>query len=228
MKHIVKTENEWLALRKKYITASNAAVLVGADPYSSPKSITEASTFTGNAYTKVGQLLEPIVVEQVNKHLNTSFALYEINKDEKEFYTCGHFGATPDAHLNRTYLLECKTVNTKTYLKYSSVPPSKYLIQLIIQAMCIESKEKYHYLAMLDTGLKTMENYEAFLKNPELDKKRNISVFKIGQNDELCTILKTEAQRFNYCVANGKQFRVASKVKQKVALMLLTMWEKIL
>ena len=216
MKYIVDNEQDWHKLRAQVVTASEAAVLVGADPYSSPKAIREPSTFTGNAFTLVGQLLEPIVVKSVNKVLGTNFELYETSDGTREFYMEGCLGATPDAHQDRKMLLECKTVNAKTYLKYSSVPPNKYLIQLIVQGICTRLDKSDHYLALLNTKLKTMKQYEEFLKEPNLDQDWEVSIYRVKQNEELCSILKSEAERF----MAGKQFRVSSKLKQKVKLLL--------
>lgn len=210
MKHIVKTEADWLALRKDYITASQAAVLVGADPYSSPASIRNPEPFFGNAFTRVGQMLEPVVVNVVNEVLGTKFELYE-SSGAKEFYTAGLFGATPDAHENRAMLLECKTTRPQTYIKYGAVPPSKYLIQLIVQLMCTELE--LGYLAIMSTDL---TQASAKLVWP-------ISVFKLWKDVRICDILKEQAQRFS----ENEKFRVDSKVKQRVKLLLAQCYEEV-
>ena len=212
MKHIVKTEEEWHKLRGTVITASAAAVLVGADPYSSIKSLKEPSTFTGNAFTRVGQMLEPVVVNVVNDVLGTHFELFESIKDVKEFYTIERLGATPDAHEDRKILLECKTTRPQTYVKYSAVPPSKYLIQLIVQLICTELTTGY--LAIMSTNL---TQATATLKWP-------ISVFKVWTNNEICNILKEEAQRFT----ENKVFRVDQKKKQLVKLLLPLTYERVI
>jgi predicted phage-related endonuclease len=213
MKHIVKTEAEWLALRKKYITASEAAVLVGADPYSSPAKLRNPSPFSGNAFTFVGQMLEPIVCNVTNAVLGTRFALYENAEGHKEFYTCGLLGATPDAHEDRKILLECKTTRPKTYLKYSGVPPSKYIIQNIVQQMCVDDLEDYGYLSIMSTDL---TQSSAKLKWP-------ITIFKIWKDDRICTILEEQAQRYT----DNVKFRVDSKVKQKMKLLLTMCYQEI-
>lgn len=219
-KYIVQNETEWHALRSLVVTASEAAVLVGADPYSSPAKIRETSTFTGNAFTQVGQLLEKTVVELTNKKLGTHFELYENTAGHKEFYVEGILGATPDAHEDRATLLECKTVNSKTYMKYSAVPPNKYIIQLMVQMICTGINQGY--LALIDTKLKTMEQYEHFLNNVK-EQSYDITVYKVLQNDIISGILIEEAARF----ASSKQFRVNSKLKQKVKLLLPLTWERI-
>lgn len=214
MKHILKTEADWLAIRKEYITASNAAVLVGADPYSSPAKIKNPDPFFGNAFTVVGQVMEPIVVVITNLVLGTKFELYEQEEDVKEFHTNGHFGATPDAHQDRKVLLECKTTRPKTFIKYGAVPPSKYMIQNIIQQMCVEGLEAdYGYLSVLSTDL---TQQTSTINWP-------ISIFKIWKDATLCTILQEEAERFK----TAQTFRVNSKVKQRVKLLLGLICERV-
>lgn len=211
MKHIVKTEADWLSLRKKYITASEAAVLVGADPYSSPAKLRNPSPFEGNAFTKVGQMLEPVVCNVTNAVLGTSFKLYENDSGHKEFYTEGLLGATPDAHQDRKILLECKTTRPHTYLKYGAVPPNKYLIQLIVQLMCTGLKEGY--LAIMSTNL---TQASAKLKWP-------ISIFHVLPDERICSILKEQAQKFT----DNEKFRVDSKIKQRVKLLLTTCYREV-
>lgn len=215
MKHILRTETDWLAIRKNYITASNAAVLVGADPYSSPAKIKNPDPFFGNAFTVVGQVMEPIVVVITNLVLGTKFELYEQETDVKEFHTKGHFGATPDAHQDRKVLLECKTTRPKTFIKYGAVPPSKYMIQNIIQQMCVDGLEAdYGYLSILSTDL---TQQTSTINWP-------ISVFKIWKDATLCTILQEEAERFK----TAQTFRVNSKVKQRVKLLLGLICERVI
>lgn len=211
MKYIVKTETEWHALRQQYITASEASVLVGADPHSSPASLRTVSTFSGNAYTLVGQMLEPIVVNVTNNVLGTSFKLFENEHGHKEFYTCGLLGATPDAHENMKKLLECKTTQPKHFIKYSAVPPSKYLIQLIVQMMCTDVEEGY--LAIMSTD---MTQHSPTLRWP-------IAIYKVLKCPIICDILKIQAQRFT----DNEKFRVDSKIKQKVKLLLSLCWSTV-
>lgn len=211
MKYIVKTEADWLDIRKKYITASEAAVLVGADPYSSPGKLRNPSPFEGNSFTFVGQMLEPVVCNVVNAVMGTRFTLYENESGHKEFYTSGLLGATPDAHEDRKILLECKTTRPKTYLKYSAVPPSKYLIQLTVQLMCTGLEEGY--LGIMSTDL---TQSTAKLVWP-------VTIYKLWKDDRICDILNNEAQRYT----DNDKFRVDSKVKNKIKLLLTTCYSEI-
>ncbi len=217
MKHIVKTEAEWHALRGKCITASNAATLVGADPYSSPAKLRNPDPFFGNAFTKVGQALEPVVVHVVNDILGSSFRLFETADGSKEFYTCGHLGATPDAYMDINtgrMLLECKTTRPKTYIKYGSVPPSKYLIQLIVQMLCTEVTSDHGLLAIMSTNL---TQSSSSLEWP-------IKIFKVWKDERICDILKIQAEKFS----TNTTFRVESKIKQRVRILLSMCYEEVI
>lgn len=210
MEIVVNTEKEWLELRKKYITASSASTLVGLNPYSSPKKIKSPDKFVGNAYTFIGHLLEPVVVDMTNIVMDMDFRLYEQQKDQKVFFTAGKLGATPDAHDGK-YLLECKTTNPKSYLKYSASPPLTYLTQLQVQMMCTGIKEGY--LAIMSTDLSQT--------SPNIIWP--ITVYKAVQNDKFCAILKEEVKRF---LENDK-FRVNSKVKKQCKILLNLCYEKV-
>jgi hypothetical protein len=158
-------------------------------------------------------MLEPVVVNVVNDVLGTTFELYENAEGHKEFYTCGQLGATPDAHMNRQALLECKTTRPTTYIKYGSVPPSKYLIQLIVQMICTEMDSEPGLLAIMSTNL---TQRTAKLEWP-------IKIFKVWKDDRICDILKEQAERF---VSNEK-FRVDSDVKRRIKILLSLCYEEI-
>lgn len=212
MKYIVKNESEWHALRKQYVTASEAAVLVGADPYSSPAKLRNPQPFSGNAYTKVGQMLEPIVVNVVNDILNSKYELFENQRGHKEFYTSGHLGATPDAHEYRRRLLECKTAKPSAYVKYMGAPPNKYLIQLQTQMECVGVAEGL--LAIMSTNL----------SQTSFTLEWPISIYSVLKCPEICGILKEQAAKFK----QNETFRVDSKIKQKVQLLLSLCYRRLI
>lgn len=206
----VKTEDEWHKLRSQVITASNAATLVGCNPYSSPNKLRNPEPFVGNSYTLIGQVLEPAVVEMVNKILGTKFRLFEENPGEKVFYTKNLLGATPDA-TDGNILLECKSTRPYTFIKYSGYPPLTYLIQTQVQMYVTNYTECY--LAIMSTNL-TQENAE--IKWP-------MRIYKVCYNKEICDILNKESKRFQ----ENKTFRVNSKIKKRVKLLLSLCYESI-
>ena len=205
MHTIAKNENEWLALRKKVITASEFAVLLGLNPYSSPNKLKAEkveSTFSGNSFTRVGQVLEPVVVEITNEVLGSNFKLYETDGG-KAFYTKGYMGATPDATDGAT-LLECKTTRPHTFDKYKEIAPLTYLIQLQVQLYCTEISEGY--LSILSTDL-TMATEKLIWP---------VVIYKVERNDALCALMEEEAKRF----IEEPTYRVISKNKKKAQLLL--------
>jgi putative phage-type endonuclease len=209
-KYTVKTEEEWHSLRQKHITASEAAVLVGLNPYSSPGKLkNKDNTFIGNANTIIGQVLEPVVVDITNRVLKTSFQLFEEVKDEKVFFTKGPLGATPDAK-DDTMLLECKTTRPDLLIKYSEAPPTTYLVQLQVQLWCTNIKTGY--LAILGTDL----SQPGHKLKPEFP----LVIFEVQRDDTLCTLIEQEANRFFEAREKEENFRVSSTIKKQCATLL--------
>jgi len=208
----VKTEEEWHILRQQCITASEAAVLIGQNPYSSPGKLKQASEFKGNAYTLIGQVMEPLVVDVTNRVLNTSFKLYEVVNSGKVFYTKGKLGATPDAVSDcGRFLLECKSTKPDTFLKYVEVPPATYLVQVHVQMHCTGIEEAY--LAILSTDLSQ--------KSAEICWP--IAIYKVKKSNKLCELMEQEAARF-YA---SDSFRVNSNVKRQASTLLHMSYEQI-
>lgn len=207
--YLMTSEEEWLNLRSQFVTASNAAVLVGCNPYSSPAKLRNPDPFTGNAFTVTGQLLEPVVVEMTNKVLGTEFKLFEQNKNEKLFYTEGYLGATPDAYY-KDILLECKTTRPHTFEKYSGYPPLNYLVQAQVQMICTGLKTCY--LAIMSTNL---TQSTAKMEWP-------ITIFEVKYDNELGDILQEEAKRFK----ESDKFRV--KYKKKAQMLLSMCFKRLL
>jgi len=205
---IANTEAKWLELRKSYITASEAAIILGLNPYSSPNKLkTEKveSTFKGNSFTRVGQVLEPVVVEVTNEIMGTNFKLYESGAAGKSFFTNGRMGATPDA-VEGDVLLECKTTRPHTFEKYKENAPLTYLTQLQVQLHC--TNKEVGYLAIMSTDL-TMLTEKLIWP---------IIIYRVNKNVRFCMLLESEIKRF----LEEPTFRVNSKNK-KDAQMLLSM-----
>lgn len=209
MKYKVNNETDWHALRSTCITASEAAVLVALNPYSSPGKLKKDVGFRGNAYTLVGQVLEPAVVDVTNRVLGTKFKLFE-DVDGKVFYVKNNLGATPDA-TDGIMLLECKSTRPHTFVKYCIEPPMMYLIQLQVQMYCTDLK--VGYLAIMSTDLTQSSDV---IKWP-------IVIYKVQRSDAVCDILQEEAARFY----SGAPFRARSDYKKRVTLLLSLACEKV-
>ncbi len=219
-KKTIMGEKEWLQQRREVITATESAALLGLDPWRSPAKVMaekQASTFTGNAYTFIGQLLEPIVVQCVNHKLGTMYGLFQEGAG-KVFFTHPtlRLGATPDAGDDRGWFLECKTTKPSNYLKYSIEPPAQYVMQLITQLLCAEKDEGH--LAIMSTDLTQT--------SPELHLP--ITIYKVTRGQRICELLEQELNRFWEAQDTKQTFRVNSAVKSEAIQLIQGAYERVL
>lgn len=210
MKHILTTDDTWFKIRSEYVTASEVASLVGHNSWTSAAQIKKAklegSTFNGNAATKLGQILEPIVVQLTNTALKTEFVLYETLEEGKAFFTKGWLGATPDAcSADGSTLLECKTTKPANYVKYALFPPLNYLLQLQCQLYCTG----------LDVGQLSIMSTD--LTQHGSDLVCPLVVYQMQYSEVICEILNEEADRL---LNNDEAFRVKSSYKKQIELIL--------
>ena len=212
-----KTEEEWLELRTKVLTATEMAVILGLNPYRSvAQLLAEKKTkldLSNNAFVWMGQALEPVVVEATNKALGTNFELF----DGRAFYCDPELGlgATQDAG-DGTALLECKSTKPRNHYAWAYWPPAYYLCQLYIQLYCTSRQEGY--LSILSTNLVQY--------TPELDLP--IHVHKLLRSDRIDTIILTELERFWTAQAEGKNFRVNRKQATVLEILIRMNLESIL
>ncbi len=202
------TEAEWLAKRKRCVTATEVGSILGVNRWCTANQMWKEkanSTFNGNAYTIIGQWLEPVVVEATNMKLGTDFKLYE----GRQFFTNDELklGATPDAHWEEV-LLECKTTKPANYLRYQAKAPEYYIAQLATQMMLVPDID-YGYLSIMSTNL---TQYSQELNLP-------LVIYKVERDELLERIIKEEVERFWTCVDKGQQFRSKKIVKDKVKLL---------
>ena len=219
MREILTNEADWLAKRQTVVTATEAASLLGANPWSSPNKMWKEktqSTFFGNAYTIIGNWLEPVVVDATNMKLGTQFQLLESTPGEKVFYThpTVRLGATPDAYDGHMFL-ECKTTKPANWVRYSGWPPQYYILQLQVQMMCANISEGY--LAILSTDLRQ--------DSPRL--RLPLSIFHVKACPKIWALLEEETNRFWKSIDEGKQFRVKSDIKKRTQMLLALSWERI-
>lgn len=207
----VSTEEEWLKLRSKVITATDMGIILGLNPYMSVQNMIDekkSPTKLDNSYIFLGNILEPAVVAVTNKILNTDFKLYEdalgktffINEDET-------IGATPDAY-NQNSILECKSTQPINLLKWYNWPPSYYLMQLYTQLICVNKNEGL--LSILSTNLTQRSKA---LNMP-------VIVFSLKRDTNVDTIVFNEVKRFCEATVANKKFRVNRKQSKILELML--------
>lgn len=217
----LRTEEEWLAERKKVITATELPALLGLNPWTSPNKVMkekENSTFSGNAYTIIGQILEPAVVMATNYLLKEDkFTIIE-DKGVKEFYLHDtiRLGATPDAiDLKNKQFLECKTTKLANIERWKHSPPDYYVMQLIAQLMC--AGWETGYLALMGTNL---EQTTEELNLP-------VHIYKVRVNKRLEELAEQEVNRYWNTYEEGKSIRVDSKVKKEARALIQTCYQKV-
>lgn len=214
---LVHTNEEWLNIRSTVLTATEVSIILGLNSFKSVsemlKEKRDPQPFE-NAYTFIGQLMEPLVVTITNKVLDTKFKLYE--SSTKSFFLDKELrlGATPDAH-DDTMLLECKTTRPANFLRYSGHPPAYYLAQLYTQLIC--TNRTTGYLAIMSTDLSQ--------KSPEL--KLPIHVFALTRLDRLDAYFFQEVKRFWETIDSDKQYRVNRKQTLTIELLLRILTKRI-
>ena len=160
------SHEEWLALRRQYIGGSDAAAVVGLNPFSSPYSLWAEKTgrvpgFAGNLATEVGTYLEDFVaqkfaatgkkVRRVNRSfLNSDFpwAIANIDRDV--------VGEDAGLEIKTTSELNMKSFKGGEY-------PANYYVQAV-HYLAVTGKARW-YLAVLignrDFRIFTIERDEA-------------------------------------------------------------------
>ena len=196
------TDEEWLELRTKVVTATEAGVLLGLNKWKSVRDIIEGKkniTPFENSYTWLGQELEPVVVSAVNKVLKKNFKLFE--NGSRSFFVDEEkgLGATPDAGDEFT-LLECKSTKPRNSIRWSNHPPAYYLCQLYVQLLC--TGREVGYLGILSTDL-TQYSEELNLglhihelrRSPELDAIIIETVKEFWKHEKIGKVYRVKRQR---------------------------------
>jgi hypothetical protein len=196
-----ENDEDWLKLRTEVITASDMGVLLGLNKWKSVSELVEGKKKFEpfeNAYTWLGQALEPVVVLATNKVLGTNFRLFENGSRSFFMDTDLKLGATPDAG-EGDILLECKTTKPGNYLRWHGWPPAYYLSQLYVQLYC--TNRQTGLLAVMSTNLSHQTDV---LNLP-------IHVHELRRSPEIDAILIQEVNRFWECQKVGKLYRVNRK-----------------
>lgn len=176
--------DEWLALRKKYIGGSDAAAVVGMNPYKSAYTLWAEKTgklpdFEGNITTKVGAYLEELVAQmfedESGKNVRKSNFTYV---NSKYPFACANVDRIV---VGEDAVLEIKTTNSlpnMRMLKKGEFPDTWYC-------------QMTHYLAV--TG--KSKAYLAVLVNC-----REFKVFELERDEDEIESLMTEEMKFWGCV----------------------------
>ncbi len=149
----VKTAShgEWLALRSTYIGGSDAAAVVGLNPFSSPYALWAEKTgqipgFTGNLATEVGTYLEEFVAQKFAAETGK-----KVRKCKQSFFNTDYPFAI--ANIDREIVgedagLEIKTTSELNMKKFKGGEyPANYYCQCV-HYMAMTGKQRW-YLAVL-------------------------------------------------------------------------------
>jgi putative phage-type endonuclease len=163
-------EEEWKELRGHHIGGSDAAAVVGLNPYSSPYSVWAEKTgrvpgFEGNLATEVGSYLEEFVAEKFEKETGK-----QVRNANQSFLNSDYPWAI--ANVDRLIVgedagLEIKTTNALNTQKFIDGDfPSQYYVQCVHYMAVLEKKR--WYLAVLvgnkDFFVYTIERNEEEIK----------------------------------------------------------------
>ena len=212
-----KNDEEWLEIRRTVLTATDIGVILGLNKWKSVAELVKGKeNFEPfeNSYTWLGQVLEPVVVEAVNKAIGTNFKLYE--DEARSFFVDREIGlgATPDAH-EGSILLECKSTKPGNHLRWHGWPPAYYLSQLYTQMICTEKDTGY--LAIMSTNLTQ--------KSEVLDLP--LLIHQLSRHSELDEIFFKEVKRFWDTQNSGKMYRVNRKQAPDIEMFLRFQTEQI-
>ena len=171
---------EWLDLRKKYIGGSDAAAIVGLNPYSSPYSLWAEKTgrvagFEGNITTKVGAYLEDLVAEMFTDETGK-----KVRRQNRMVVNDDYPWACADVDrliIGEDAILEIKTTNSLGNMRMlrNGEYPTQYYCQMT------------HYLAV--TGAK--KAYLAVLINC-----REFKWFELERDEDEIRALMEEERKF--------------------------------
>jgi len=149
----VKTKNheEWLQLRSRYIGGSDAAAVVGMNPFSSPYALWAEKTgkkpgFSGNLATEVGTYLEEFVAQKFAQETGK-----KVRKCNYSFLNSKYPFAI--ANIDREIVgedagLEIKTTDSLNLKKFKNGEyPENYYVQCV-HYLAVTGKKRW-YLAVL-------------------------------------------------------------------------------
>lgn len=183
----IKTANreEWRALRRNYIGGSDAAAVVGLNPYSSPYALWAEKTgrtpgFSGNLATEVGTFLEEFVAEKFEQVMGK-----KVRRANQSFLNSEYPWAI--ANIDREIVgedagLEIKTTSELNLKRFKGGEyPAQYYAQ-IVHYLAVTKKQRW-YLAVLIGN-------------------REFKWFAIERDEAEIAALMQAEQEFWACVAN--------------------------
>lgn len=187
------THEEWLALRSRYIGGSDAAAVVGLNPWSSPYSLWCEKTgkipaFEGNLATEVGSYLEEFIAKQFEKATGKKVrrANQSILNDKYPFAI---------ANIDREIVgedagLECKSTSELNLSRFKDGEfPTNYYCQCV-HYLGVTEKKRW-YLAVL-IGNKNLKIYQ-LTRVPNDEKPEWCEASLYISDSEIASLMQAEA-----------------------------------
>jgi hypothetical protein len=150
---------EWLLLRSKLVTASNAGKFLEGGY----KAATKQSTFKGNFYSKRGQDLEPEAIELYEQINEVVVQRYGFITNDK-YPNCG---ASPDGMTDKLIEVKCFNANKHLSIEDNSIP--------------------FEVMAQIQFGMliTELDECDLILYNPNLDAEDALKIITVEKDDKI-------------------------------------------
>jgi len=171
---------EWLEMRKNYLGASDAPIVMKVSPWSTPfqlwrKKLGLVEDEPENDNIRYGKAMEPIARKAYEKHTNNLVTPEIIFHPEKKFMMASLDGLS----LNGDIIVEIKTANKNDHqLAKEGKIPKKYFPQLQHQLDCLPGAVLHYWSYHKDEGV----------------------LVEVERDDEYIERLVSEEERFWKCV----------------------------
>ena len=161
---------EWLSLRKNYIGGSDAAAVVGLNPYCSPYALWAEKTgqtppFEGNVITEVGSYLEALVADMFTRETGK-----KVRRKNRMMVNDLYPFACADVDrvvIGENAILECKTTNSVPAMrKFKQGEYPEHWYCQMMHYMAVGGYEKA-YLGVL-IGCREFKHFELYRDEAEI------------------------------------------------------------
>lgn len=194
---ILKDRAEWLENRKKYIGGSDAATILGLNPWKNNVQLWEEKTglvipedISSKPYVQYGTNAEPIIRELFKLNYPQYKVEYVDNNswinDKYPFAAVSHDGWITEIATGRRGLWECKTteiVSSMAKEKWSGKIPDNYYCQLLHSLLVREDCEFAHLTALLTWKFSDKEIYQQI---------RNYHLERTDLEEDICYLAEEE------------------------------------
>lgn len=182
-KVLLKDRDEWLHHRSRYIGGSDAACIIGLNPWKSNVDLwkektgkVEAEDISSKPYVQFGINAEPILRDL----FRLNYPQYKLDYDENNSYLNDKYpfaaasldGELTDITTGRKGIWECKTteiVSSMSKEKWAGKIPDNYYCQLLHYLLVREDCEFAHLTALLTFKFEDKELYQQ-IKNYHIER----------------------------------------------------------